>query len=132
MVVRNLNFVRLIVGPAEKTDAIASLREGCKDCVVTLVERNTGSCLTGKLPDRKAESLSKRLEHLIRLAPDQVETITADNGTEFHDYAGVEKRTGVKFCFARPYHSWERGANENLNGLLRQYLPKRKSMKGRG
>lgn len=103
--------------------------DGAKDCVVTLVERKTGFALVGKLPDRRSESLSKRLEHLIRLAPDQVKTITADNGTEFHDYASVEKKTEVKFYFATPYHSWERGTNENFNGLLRQYLPKRTSMK---
>ena len=54
-------------------------------------------------------------------------SITADNGTEFHDYESVEEATGVKFYFATPYHSWERDSNENFNGLLRQYLPKRTS-----
>ena len=61
---------------------------------------------------------------LIRRYPDQFKTITSDNGTEFHDYAAVEATTGVKFYFATPYHSWERGSNENFNGLLRQYIPK--------
>jgi transposase, IS30 family len=56
--------------------------------------------------------------------------VTADNGTEFHDYGRVERLTGVEFYFARPYHSWERGSNENANGLLRQYLPKGMSMAG--
>lgn len=51
-------------------------------------------------------------------------TITADNGTEFHDYAALERQTGVRFYFATPHHSWERGTNENTNGLLRQFLPK--------
>ena len=58
------------------------------------------------------------------------ETVTADNGTEFHDYKRVERLTGAAFYFARPYHSWERGSNENANGLLRQYLPKGSSMAG--
>ncbi len=58
------------------------------------------------------------------------ETVTADNGTEFHAYARVERLTGARFYFARPYHSWERGSNENANGLLRQYLPKGESMAG--
>jgi IS30 family transposase len=49
---------------------------------------------------------------------------TLDNGTEFHDYARLEQRFPVKVYFATPYHSWERGSNENFNGLLRQYLPK--------
>ena len=54
--------------------------------------------------------------------------LTADNGTEFHGYWQIEKLTGVEFYFAKPYHSRERGLNENTNGLIRQYLPKRKSM----
>ncbi len=55
-------------------------------------------------------------------------TITADNGTEFHAYNKIEKATGVIFYFATPHHSWERGSNENANGLIRQYLPTRTSM----
>ena len=57
-------------------------------------------------------------------------TITADNGTEFHWYKEIEDITGVKFYFATPHHSWERGTNENTNGLIRQYLPKGKTMAG--
>jgi IS30 family transposase len=59
-----------------------------------------------------------------------VQTITADNGTEFHDYKSIEHQTGVCFYFANPHHSWERGTNENTNGLIRQYLPKGSSMHG--
>ena len=58
----------------------------------------------------------------------RVATITADNGTEFHSYELVEEATGTLFYFATPHHSWERGTNENTNGLIRQYLPKRTSM----
>ena len=58
----------------------------------------------------------------------RVATVTADNGTEFHSYPEIEAETGALFYFATPHHSWERGTNENTNGLLRQYLPKRKSM----
>ena len=58
-----------------------------------------------------------------------VKSITLDNGTEFHDYESVEKQLGVPFYFATPYHSWERGSNENTNGLIRQYLPKGKCLK---
>ncbi len=66
----------------------------------------------------------------MRRAPGKFKTITADNGTEFHDYKSVEAMTGVRFYFATPYHSWERGSNENFNGLLREYIPKRTSQKG--
>ena len=53
------------------------------------------------------------------------ETITFDNGTEFHAFAKLEERFPMmKIYFATPYHSWERGTNENFNGLVRQYLPK--------
>ena len=97
---------------------------GAKDCVVTLVERKTGYALVGKLRDRSMYGMTKRVRMLLRRIPNQFKTITSDNGTEFHDYAAVEAATGVKFYFATPYHSWERGSNENFNGLLRQYIPK--------
>jgi IS30 family transposase len=101
--------------------------QGSKDCVVTLVERKTGYAFVGKLSDRSQLGMSQRLCKLIARAPDLFQTITSDNGTEFHDYRAVEEATGVRFYFATPYHSWERGSNENFNGLLRQYLPKRAS-----
>jgi IS30 family transposase len=97
-------------------------------CVITLVERVTGFVLIGKLEDRTAESATACAIQLIRSHHALFKTITADNGTEFHDYASIEEATGVTIYFATPYHSWERGTNENTNGLIRQYLPKRKSM----
>ena len=54
--------------------------------------------------------------------------MTVDNGTEFHNYAALERRVATRFYFATPHHAWERGTNENTNGLLRQYLPKGASM----
>ena len=99
-----------------------------KDCVVTLVERKTGYVFIGKLAARSMYEMSRRVRMLMRRAIGRFETITADNGTEFHDYASIEAATGIRFYFATPYHSWERGSNENFNGLLRQYLPKRTSM----
>jgi transposase, IS30 family len=103
---------------------------GTKDCVLTLVERKTGLLLIGKLADRMADSLSRRAIRLMRRHAGRVETVTADNGTEFHGYERIERLTGAAFYFARPYHSWERGSNENANGLVRQYLPKGISMAG--
>ncbi len=103
---------------------------GSKDCVATLVERKTGFTLLGKLPNRCKFSMSKRLKSLIRREQARFKTITADNGTEFHDYESLEDAVGVRFYFATPYHSWERGTNENLNGLLRQYFPKRSNLAG--
>jgi IS30 family transposase len=57
-----------------------------------------------------------------------VRTLTLDNGTEFHEYVALERRTAIRCYFATPHHAWERGTNENTTGLLRQYLPKRQSM----
>jgi len=100
-----------------------------KHCVVTLVERATGCVLIGKLPDHTSAALNRRVIQLISEQPHLFKTITVDNGTEFHGYREIERRTGVTFYFANPYHAWERGTNENTNGLIRQYLPKRRSMR---
>jgi len=101
---------------------------GNEHCVVTLVERASGYVLIGKLRSRTMGELARRVIRLIRKHPGCFRTITADNGTEFHSYRRIEKATGVKFYFATPHHAWERATNENTNGLIRQYLPKRKSM----
>ena len=105
------------------------LGTGDQHCVVSLVERATGSVLLGKVPSRKAADVTAKVIELIEAHPGLFETITADNGTEFHSYEEIERATGVTIYFATPYHSWERGTNENTNGLIRQYLPKRTSMK---
>lgn len=101
---------------------------GTNDCIVTLVERKTGYVMIGKLRDRTTASLNKITKMLISRRPTLFKTITADNGTEFHQYKKIEEVTNVKFYFANPYHSWERGSNENMNGLIRQYLPKGECM----
>ncbi len=98
-------------------------------CIVTLVERVTGATLIGKLRRRKVAMVNKRVIQLIQAYPGLFKTITVDNGPEFHGYEEIERATGVTIYFATPYASWERGTNENTNGLIRQYLPKRTSMK---
>jgi IS30 family transposase len=97
-------------------------------CIVTLVERKCGYTVIGKLERRGAAELNARLAALIQRERRPVRTITADNGTEFHSYKELEARVPARFYFATPHHSWERGTNENTNGLIRQYLPKGKSM----
>jgi len=103
-----------------------------RDSVVTLVERRTGVVLIGKLPNLSAAALNKRVLLMIRRFERthgrSFKTVTADNGTEFHSYRTIERKAGLEFYFATPYHSWERGTNENTNGLIRQYLPKRTSL----
>jgi IS30 family transposase len=97
-------------------------------CVLTMVERKTGYVAIGKLRIRRASEVNARATQLIRAQPRPVRTITADNGTEFHEYVALERATKARFYFATPHHAWERGTSENTNGLLRQYLPKRQSM----
>jgi IS30 family transposase len=103
-----------------------------RDSVVTLVERLTGLVLIGKLPNLSTDALNTRVVQMIRRFeqkhPHSFKTVTADNGTEFHSYETIERKARLEFYFATPYHSWERGTNENTNGLIRQYLPKRTSL----
>ena len=89
------------------------------------------------LPRRFKEDVRKKVDEMILMdySPEQivgvcrkqydlVKTITADNGLQFAEHERVSRATSVGFFFARPYHSWERGANENTNGVIRQYIPK--------
>jgi len=104
------------------------LGAGDHHCVLSLVERRTGYLVLGKLAARSTREVTRRAIRLIRRERQPVRTITADNGTEFHDYAAIERATGTTIYFATPHHAWERGTNENTNGLVRQYLPKGRSM----
>lgn len=95
-----------------------------RSCILTLVERKTGYVMIGKLASRTINETNRSLRELIERIPERFRTITSDNGCEFHGYEDVELSHGVRFYFAPPQHSWERGSNENANGLIRQYLPK--------
>jgi IS30 family transposase len=96
-------------------------------CILTLVDRKTLYTVIIKLKNKSKEEVFKMLvPYILKLG---IKTITADNGTEWHGFKDIEKATNVKFYFAKPYHSWERGTNENTNGLIRQYIPKGLSMK---
>lgn len=97
-------------------------------CLLTLVDRKTGFLMVGKLSSRTVAATNRRAAQLIHSSPRPVRTLTVDHGTEFHGYKQLERRTGTRFYFATPYHSWERGTSENTNGLLRQYFPKKKSL----
>jgi IS30 family transposase len=93
-------------------------------CVVTVVERKTGLLRMGPIQRATKEATLQRTVKLLRPERDRVKTITADNGTEFHNYRELENILGAEVYFATPHHAWERGTNENTNGLIRQYLPK--------
>ena len=93
--------------------------------ITTLVDRRSGYLIAYLLPKHNAELLTKfAVQKLKRLPRENRKTLTLDNGTEFSDWERLEKQTDMTIYFAYPYHSWERGTNENTNGLLRQYFPK--------
>jgi transposase, IS30 family len=98
-------------------------------CILTFVERKSGFVVIKKLKSRTEDEVTISATAIIKKRPEMFKTITFDNGTEFHDYKILEERFPIKCYFAAPYHSWERGTNENLNGLIRQYLPKGTCMK---
>lgn len=102
--------------------------EGNRHCLLSMVERKTGYLVLGKLTARTTAEVNRRAAELMQGQPHPVRTITTDNGTEFHGYATLEAVTQARFYFATPHHAWERGTNENTNGLVRQYVPKRASM----
>lgn len=97
-------------------------------CILTLVERKSGFVAIGQLDSRQAVDVTARMRQLIEAQPRPVRTLTLDNGTEFHSYKLLEAATGTTCYFATPHHSWERGSNENANGLIRQTLKKGVSM----
>jgi IS30 family transposase len=93
--------------------------------IVSLVDRRSGYLIAFLLPKMNAELLSNLLlKELRRIPQKKRKTITFDNGVEFSDWERLEKKSGMTIYFAYPYHAWERGTNENTNGLLRQYFPK--------
>ena len=99
-------------------------------CVLTVVERRTGLVRIGALKRATKELTTRRTISLLSNEAHRVRTITADNGCEFHDYKRIEAGLKIDFYFATPHHAWERGSNENTNGLIRQYLPKGTDLAG--
>lgn len=95
-----------------------------KPAVVTIVERKSGLVRIGQIPRVGAQETLRRATYILRHEAHKVRTLTADNGSEFHMYKQLEQRLRATVYFALPHHAWERGTNENTNGLLRQYLPK--------
>jgi IS30 family transposase len=94
--------------------------------ILTINDRATGKLWTKKLPNKEAKYVTAATIEMLMPYKEVIHTITSDNGTEFAGHKNIAKELDIKFYFARPYHAWERGANENLNGLIRQYIPKTK------
>src|SRR5680860_1222055 len=94
--------------------------------ILTHVERKSGMLFADKLERGTAENTNeKTISRFSKLPKNKKHTITYDNGSTFSQFEMIEKFTGLSIYFAWPYHSWERGCNENANGLLRQFFPKK-------
>ena len=100
---------------------------GHSGVLVTLVERKSRYTLACALGCREADLVGQAIIELLRAHKQRCHTITFDNGKEFAQHELMAFCLDAKVFFARPYHSWERGTNENTNGLLRQFFPKKMS-----
>jgi len=99
-----------------------------KGAFVTAVERKMKYCCISHVPRKEAALVSEALIEMLSPFKELVFTITADNGKEFSEHEKIAAALNAQFYFAHPYSSWERGLNENTNGLIRQYYPKKTSL----
>jgi IS30 family transposase len=96
-----------------------------KGAIMTYVCRKTRFLIAEPMPDRKARTFNKVTLEIFKYIPSELlKTFTSDNGKEFSKFKELEEKLEIKTYFANPYHSWERGTNENTNGLLRKFFPK--------
>jgi IS30 family transposase len=125
----------------EKRPAIVDLRSRVGDweadtvigkqghsVLVTLVERKTRFTVAIKAANKTAQAVTDAICEHLKPHQDRVLTLTYDNGREFAYHEEIARKLTAEGFFAHPYHSWERGLNENTNGLIRQYIPKQKDI----
>jgi len=96
--------------------------------LVTLVERKTRFTVATKAANKTAQAVTDAICENLKPHQDRVLTLTYDNGREFAYHEEIARELTAEGFFAHPYHSWERGLNENTNGLIRQYIPKGKDI----
>ena len=95
-----------------------------KEALLTINDRATGILFMDKVPSKEAQVIEEKAIELLGDWIPLIYTMTSDNGKEFANHKNIAEALNIDFFFAKPYHSWQRGANENLNGLVRQYFPK--------
>jgi IS30 family transposase len=98
---------------------------GQHQALVTLNERKSRYSLIAHVPFKTAQAVSDTMISLLTPFAGYVHTLTTDNGKEFAQHERIAGKLDAQFFFAHPYASWERGANENMNGLIRQFFPKK-------
>lgn len=98
---------------------------GQKSAIGTIVERKTRYTFIVKIENRKSKTVTQQFAKLLNTLPKYIrKTMTYDNGIEMANHKWLSKITGMSIYFANPYSSWERGTNENTNGLIRRFFPK--------
>jgi IS30 family transposase len=101
-----------------------------RSSLVTCVERTSRDLLARKMPDKRAATLHATLGGAVARVPAHPRhTLRVDNGKEFAHFKALQARCSLGVFFAHPYAAWERGLNENTNGLLRQFLPKKTDLR---
>jgi len=112
------------VGHWEGDTLIGASRQ---QAIVSLVERKSGYCLLAHVPRKTSEAVKAAIVQSLSPIRARVKTLTFDNGLEFAQHGEIDQALDSTSYFADPYASWQRGTNENTNGLVRQYLPKSRS-----
>ena len=112
-----------------EADTVVSGQGKSKTCFATLAERKTRLYLAMKIPDRKADTMAAAIVAMLSEFPAElVKTITCDRGSEFANWQTIENKLGCDVYFADPYCAWQKGTNENSNGLLREFYPKGRNL----
>ena len=112
-----------------EADTVVSGQGKSKACFATLAERKTRLYLAMKIPDRKASTMAAAIVSMLSEIPGTlVKTITCDRGAEFANWQTIEEKLNCQVYFADPYCAWQKGTNENSNGLLREFYPKGRNL----
>ncbi len=112
-----------------EVDTVVSGTGKSKACFATFAERKTRYYIAVWMPDRKAASMEKAaVKALGALPPGMVKSITCDRGSEFGNWRNIEEKLKCDVYFADPYCAWQKGTNENSNGLLREFYPKGRNL----
>lgn len=99
-----------------------------KGAIVTMVERKSGYAVMARVSNKTSELVAAAIVSQLKPVAARVKTLTFDNGKEFAQHADIDQQLASTTYFADPFASWQRGSNENFNGLLRQYIPKKRLM----
>lgn len=108
-----------------EADTMVSSRGKSKGCLATYSERKSRLYLAFKIPNRTTTSMKKSIKKLKRIMGEYLQSLTADRGKEFACHQEIYDTLGIPIYFADPYCAWQRGSNENSNGLLREFFLKK-------